>query len=119
LKLSEKEINKIISFSEKNILLSDVAISQQLSKLKMFERYKGVFERESLRRSISTIRTHYGLRDVAEVTDKLIEKVIKDYPNLTSKQQAVKLSFRLKNRLAPHSLRLYIMNYKNYGTHKI
>jgi len=122
LKLIDYSMDKstlfIKKFCEKESIKkhSDFEIVKMLLKYKIFDKYKEVWNQDSLRRKVSHIRKIYGLRGKADMTnfDKDMEGIINKYPDATYDALATKLQLQYPH-LAISSIAYYLKSFKNYG----
>lgn len=118
MKLNKDDYHYIKKYCENKRTLFDMQIAQKLSKTKKYKQYDNPHSLDSLRRSISFVRTYFDMRDIIVIpkkeTVKNIKDLLKKYPECNKTQIAVKLKFRINKDF--QTCRTYVTNYINYGS---
>jgi len=104
---------------ELDINLSDPEMSKIIVKNPKFKEYNTMAKFDSLRRSVSFVRTFCGLRNRVD-REKMLKDYLrlrKQYPDASKFSLAAKLQL-LYPVLKVHTLKDYICKYENYGVFK-
>lgn len=116
-KLSRKDYIYIKKYCKGKDELSDLTVAKSLVRLKKYREFEDVSRIEALRKTISFIRTYFGLRKFPPDRKLMLKDYIrlqKLYPEASVQSIAVKMQLKYP-QLKISTIRTMIFHYKNYG----